>query len=251
MNIKKVRSFVIALVVLATLAPRIGASVDRLTWRASGTVEAISSDTLVVSRFSYKLTGSTSYEKNNHQTSRSAFAVGDLVSLTFLTDRSVLRVVGNTTDDTPPAKDQTPGVQPEVSRFTAKLSPLGTSTARGDSAGSYSDAQRSFALRIKLPRNSTPLATTDAEAKALIVTATITRRGDVVATCASAFETKRRKLSVYEFKTHLQKAAQNRLRSIKGSCVLPSGKSGLPIVRSGDLVTISEATAGEFLRGRF
>lgn len=251
MNIKKVPWIVIALVLLATLAPRIGATVDRLIWRASGTVESISSDALVVSRFSYKLTGSTIYEKNNHQTSRSAFAVGDHVSLTFLTDRSVLRLVGDSSDDTPPARNPTPTVKPEVSKFTAKLSPLGASTARGDSVGSYSQAEGSFALRIKLPRNSTPLATTDVEAKALIVTAAITRRGRVVATCATAFEPKRRKPSVYEFKTHLQKTGQNRLRAIKGRCVLPSGKSGLPTVRSGDLVTVSEVTAGEFLRGHF
>ena len=252
MSARKGRSIVIALVaVLSTLAPQVGASVDRLIWRASGTVESISSDSLIVDRFSYKLTGGTIYEKNNHQTTRSAFSVGDNVRLTFLTDRSVLRLVGETSGDTTPARTPGPVVKPEISRLTAKLSRLGSSTARGDSVGSYSQTERAFSIRVKVPRNSTPLATTEAQAKALVVTATITRRGAVVATCATAFETKRRKRSVYEFKTSIHKEGRNRSHAIKGRCVLASGASGLPTVRAGDVMTVSEATAGEFLTGRF
>ncbi len=252
MSARKGRSIVIALVaVFSTLAPQVGASVDRLIWRASGTVESISSDSLIVDRFSYKLTGGTIYEKNNHQTTRSAFSVGDNVRLTFLTDRSVLRLVGETSGDTTPARTPGPVVKPEISRLTAKLSRLGSSTAQGDSVASYSQAERAFSIRVKVPRNSIPLATTEAQAKALVVTATITRRGAVVATCATAFETKRRKRSVYEFKTSIHKEGRNRSHAIKGRCVLASGASGLPTVRAGDVMTVSEATAGEFLTGRF
>jgi hypothetical protein len=234
--------------------PRLSAGVDRLIWRASGTIQSITADSLTVNRFDYKLNSTTVYEKDHHQTTRSAFAPGDRVKITFITDRSVLKLEGETTNAQVPASTPTPAATPQPTKFTAKLAPLGASTARGDSFGSYSTNERTFAIRVRIPQNSIPLATTDAEARALSVKATITRRGETVATCSTAFEPRRRKRSVYEFKTHIQsngRYSSSKIRFIQGRCVLANGISGLPTIRTGDVVTVSETTAGEFLRGGF
>jgi hypothetical protein len=242
---------IVSIAIVTLYAPQISAGVDRLIWRASGTIEAISVDSLTVNRFAYKLTSTTVYEKNDRQTTRSAFSVGDHVKVTFITDRSVVQLEGESTSGHAPGSTPTPAATPQVTRLTAKLTPLGNSIARGDGVSSYSETERALTLRIKVPRNTIPLATTDAEAKDLSVTASITRHGDLVATCSTAFEPKRQKRSVYEFKVQIKKTGRSRARAIKGKCVLANGATGIPTVHAGDLVTVSEATAGEFLTGIF
>lgn len=243
--------FIASVVMLTLCAPRMSVGVDRLTWRASGTIESISADTLIVNRFTYKLTATTVYEKDHHQTTRSAFRVGDRVKLKFVTDRSVIQLENDSTSAHAPASTPTPAATPLVTRLTAKLAPLGASKARGVSVSSSSQKERAFTLLINVPRDTIPLATTDAEAKVLSVTATISRSGDLVATCSTRFEPKRKKRSVYEYKTHIQKTGHARSRAIQGKCVLANGSKGMPTVRAGDLVTASEAAYGEFLRGDF
>ena len=242
---------IVSIAILTLCAPQIGAGVDRLIWKATGSIESISASTLVVNRFTYKLTGSTVYERDDQQTTRSAFNVGDRVKVTFITDRSVVQLEEDSSSEHAPAHTPTPVAAPEITKLTAKLAPLGGSAARGDGISRYSDTERAFSLLIKVPRNTIPLATTDAEAKALAVSATITRDGGLVATCSTAFEPKRKKRSVYEFKTLIQKVGRNRARALKGTCVLASGAKGIPTVHEGDLVLVSEAAAGEFLRGDF
>lgn len=255
MNVHVRRWFLVASVSVFTLcAPRIGASVDRLIWRASGAIQSITASSLTVDRFTYSLTPTTAYEKNHHQTTRSAFSVGDRVKVTFLTDRSVLRLEEDTSRGNIPSGTPIPGATSHSSRFSAKLAPLGASTSRGNSVGSYNETEGRFTLNIKVPRNTIPLATTDEEAKALSVNAVITRRGAVVARCSTSFAVKRQKLSVYEFKTDIERKSDNgasTVRARKGRCTLPSGSIGIPTVRSGDRVTVSEKTAGEFLKGHF
>lgn len=249
----------LALVVMFVVCtPRAGSGEDRLIWKTKGVIQAISAASLTLNGFSYKLTSTTVYEKNDQHTSMSVFSVGDYVEIQFITDQTVIKVEGksaNQSDPTgTPAPVATPVATPEVTKHTAKLDPLGASTTKGESVGSYSDKESKFTLRVKIPRNTVPLATTDAQAKALKVTATITRDDELVATCTTAFETKRAKKFVYEFTTEIEgkaktKGVKSRFR--KGRCVLANGSPGLPTVRSGDLVTVSEASAGEFLRGDF
>jgi hypothetical protein len=108
-------------------------------------------------------------------------------------------------------------------------------------------------INVRIPRNTTPLATTNAEAKALSLTATITRRGEDVATCGLRFESRRRELSRYDFTTDIESTSRRRVtkvRARKGSCTLANGATGVPRVRDGDNVTISEG-GGDFLRGTF
>lgn len=243
--------FIASVAILTFCAPRMIGAVDRLMWRASGTIESISADTLVVNRFTYKLTAATVYERDHHQTTRSAFGVGDRVKLKFVTDRSVIQLENDSTSAHAPESTPNPAATPHVTRLTAKLAPLGDSKARGDSVSSSSQKERAFTLLINVPRNTIPLATTDAEAKVLSVTATISRGGDLVATCSTRFEPKRKKRSVYQYKTHIQKTGHARSRAIKGRCVLANGSAGIPTVHAGDLVTVSEATYGEFLQGDF
>jgi hypothetical protein len=147
-----------------------------------------------------------------------------------------------------------PVATPQVSKFSARLAPLGASLAQGRGAATYNSPEGSLIVTIRIPQNTIPLATTSAEAKALSITATITRKGSNVATCRPRFESKRRQLSIYEFKTEVERKARygsNKTRSKKGRCVLANGATGLPIVKAGDLVTVSEASAGEFLTGKF
>lgn len=240
--------------VLILCAPRSGASVDRLIWRATGSIQAITASSVTVNRFTYTLTPATTYERNHHQTTRSAFSVGDHVKVTFLTDRSVLQLEEDTSNGNLPTSTPTPVPTPRGSRFSAKLTPLGASMSGGNGVGSYNQTEGRFTLNIKVPRNSIPLATTDTEAKALSVSAVITRRGALVARCSTSFAVKRQKRSVYEFKTDIERKSDNgssNIRSRKGGCTLASGSIGIPIVRSGDRVTVSEEMAGEFLKGHF
>jgi hypothetical protein len=235
-------------------AARSGAATDQLIWHTKGIINAISSDSVTVNRFNYKLTSTTAYEKNGHQTTRSAFAAGDSVQLDFISDHSVLKVEGKSSSDNTASGTPTPVATQHVTKFTAKLAPLGVSTAKGDSVGSYSETQSKFSLTVKVPRNSIPLATSKAEAKELSITATLTRNDELLATCTTAFQTKQSKNSLFEFKTEIEGkggARSTKVRSLKGKCVLASGARGIPIVRAGDLVTVSEATAGEFLKGDF
>ncbi len=253
---KQIRRWIFAATVtlLTICAPRIGVGVDRLIWRASGTIDSISANSVIVSRFAYKLTPTTIYEKSHRQASLSSFAVGDRVKVTFITDRSVLRLEGESPRENTPSSTPTPDATPNISRLTAKLSPLGVSEALGNAAGSYSETESKFTATIKVPRNTIPLATTNSEAKALSVKATITRRGTIVATCTAPFSLNRRTPSVFEFKTEIERnggIGSTNLRSRKGRCVLANGSVGIPTVRSGDRMTVSEETAGEFLRGKF
>ena len=58
------------------------------------------------------------------------------------------------------------------------------------------------------------------------------------------------KNSLFDFKTEIEGkggARSTKTRSLKGKYVLASGARGIPIVRAGDLVTVSEAIAGELL----
>lgn len=231
---------------------------DRLVWKTKGVIQGITATNLKLNGFSYRLTPTTVYEKNDHQTSMSAFSVGDYVEVSFISDHSVIQVEGRSANQSVPTGTPTPlatpVATPEATKFTARLAPLGSSTARGESVGSYSETESKFTLQVRLPRNTVPLATTDAQAKALKVKVTITRDDDVVATCTTAFETTRAKRFVYEFKTEIEGKGKTRgvkSRFRKGRCILASGSSGLPTVRAGDLVTVSEASAGEFLRGDF
>jgi hypothetical protein len=246
--------FIAAVAMVAFYAPRSGTCEDRLIWYAKGTIDSITSHTLRINRFDYKLTSATAYEMDNHQTTLSAFEVGDHVKVTFLTDRSALKVEGESSNEQAPSRTPTPAATPKVTKLSARLAPLGTSKAKGESVGTYSSTQSKFILLIKIPRNSIPLATTEVEAKALSVRATITRDGDLVARCTTAFAAKRAKRSVFEYKTEIERrssAGSKRTRARKGRCVLANGSTGLPSVRPGDLVTISETAAGEFLRGDF
>jgi hypothetical protein len=109
-------------------------------------------------------------------------------------------------------------------------------------------------IEVRVPRNTIPLATTNAEAKSLSLTATITRRGEDLATCGLRFYSRRRELSRYEFETDIESSTRRRVtkvRARKGSCKLANGSTGLPKVKDGDVVTVSEADAGEFLKGTF
>jgi hypothetical protein len=141
-----------------------------------------------------------------------------------------------------------------VKKSSARLASHGDSRAKGESNASYGETESKFIVQVRIPRNSIPLATTEAEAKALSVKTTITRDGELVARCTASFQPKRRKRFVFEYKTEVERKGRTgatRARSRKGRCVLANGSVGLPSVRSGDLVTVSEATAGEFLKGDF
>lgn len=246
--------YIAAVVMFAILAPRASGAEDQLIWKTKGTIQAIVSGSLKLNGFSYKLTPSTVYKKNEQQTALSAFAAGDYVEVSFISDHSVLKVEGKTSTQPVPTSTPTPSPTPAVKRFTARLTPLGTSAARGESSAGYSETSSKFTLHVRIPRNTIPLATRDVEAKALSVTATITRGGNVVATCATSFEKKRVKRSVFEFKTEIEGKGKTRgikARSRKGRCVLANGSTGIPTVRLGDFVTVSEAQAGEFVRGTF
>jgi hypothetical protein len=217
-------------------------------------IESITANTLTVNRLAFKLTSATIYEKSQHQSNLSSFAVGDRVKVTFITDRSVLRLEGDTSSGDSPTRTPTHVATPHLSRLTARLAPLGVSKARGECVGSYSETGRRFTLNIQIPRNTIPFATTNGEAETLSVNAKITRHGKLVATCATSFALNQRKRAVFEFKTDLTGKGHARSRNIasrKGRCVLPNGSVGPPIVRLGDLVTVSETTAGEFLTGDF
>jgi len=253
---KRVRRWIFAATVTLIImcAPRIGVGVDRLIWRASGTIDSISASSVSVNHFAYKLTSETMYEKSHQQVNLSSFGVGDRVKVTFITDRSVLRLEGESSRESTPSSTPTPDATPNSSRLTAKLSPLGVSEALGNAAGSYSETESKFTATIKVPRNTIPLATTISDAKALSVNATITRRGTIIATCTAPFSLNRRTPSVFEFKTEIERngsVGSANIRSRKGRCVLANGSVGIPTVRSGDRMTVSEATAGEFLRGKF
>ena len=227
-------------------------AVDQLIWRTKGAIDSISAESITVNRFNYKLTATTVYEKNDQQTGRSAFVAGDYVQLEFLSDHTVLKVREKSSRESVPASTPTPAATPHATKYTARLAPLGASKAKGDSAGSYGETESKFTVTVKVPRNSIPLATTRAEAKALSITAAITRNDELVATCAAAFETKQSKKSLLEFKTEINGKGGSRstkARARRGYCVLASGARGIPIVRAGDVVTVSETTAGEFLRG--
>jgi hypothetical protein len=245
-------------VLLAMCAARNGVAEDRLIWNAKGVIQSITADTLTINKFAYKLTPSTIYEKHDRETSRATFAAGDYVKVTFVTDRSVLKVEEEISEQSAPtstpAPTAIPEATPEVTKHTARLLPLGNSRAKGESVGSYSAKEGKFTLRVQLPRNSVPQAATVADAKALAVKATITRDNKLVATCTVAFEAKQAKKSVFEFRTEIErtiKSSSSKARSRKGRCVLARGSVGLPVVRAGDLVTVSEESAGEFLRGDF
>lgn len=243
-----------AVVMFAISAPRASRAEDQLIWKTKGTIQAIVSGSLKLNGFSYKLTPTTVYKKNEQQTALSAFAAGDYVEVSFISDHSVLKVEGKASTQAVPTSTPTPSPTPVVTRFTARFTPLGTSAARGESSAGYSETSSKFTLHVRIPRNTIPLATRDAEAKVLSVTATITRGVDVVATCATAFEKKRAKRSVFEFKTEIEGKGKTRgakARSRNGRCVLANGSTGIPTVRVGDLVTVSEAQAGEFVRGTF
>jgi hypothetical protein len=241
---------------IALCAPRATIGEDRLIWHAKGSIQSISSGTLTVNRFEYKLTPSTVYEKDDRTTTLSAFTVGDFVKITFLTDRSVLEVEAETPrEDAPSATPTpTPAATPNVNKFTTVLTQLGTSTAKGQSGASYGATESKFALNVKIPRNTIPLATTIAEARELSITALITRDGDLVATCTAALDPKRKKKSIFEYKTEIERknrAGARKARSKHGRCILANGSAGLPNVRAGDVVSVSEAVAGEFLRGQY
>ena len=239
---------------IGLFAPRATTAEDRLIWHAKGSIQSISSGTLTVNRFEYKLTPSTVYEKDDRPTTLSAFTVGDFVKITFLTDRSVLEVEAETLREDAPNPTPTPSATPNVTKFTTVLTQLGTSTAKGQSGASYGATESKFSLNIKIPRNTIPLATTIAEARALSITALITRDGDLVATCTAALDPKRKKKSIFEYKTEIERknrAGARRARSKHGRCILANGSAGLPNVRAGDIVSVSEAVAGEFLRGQY
>lgn len=243
--------YVASVVILALCLPRMAVASDQLVWKVKGTIEAITSDSLSIKGFSYTLTSATAYEKNDHQTTRSAFAVGDYVQVSFLSDSSVLKVEGTSEAHITPTPIPTPVATPKVTRFNARLKPLGSSTAKGESVASYSEKESKFTVNVRIPHNSIPFATTESEAKVLVVKAAIMRDGDLVATCTAAFEPKKAQSAVFKFKTEIEKKSSARARSRKGRCVLAKGRTGLPTVRVGDLVTVSEATAGEFLKGYF
>lgn len=248
--------YIAATVIFAIWSPRTSRAEDLLIWKTKGTIQSIASGSLMLKGFSYTLTSKTVYEKNNHQTNLSAFVVGDYVEVSFLSDHSVLKVEGKSSNQTVPTSTPTPtpSATPDVTKFTARLDALGASTARGESAAGYSATESKFTLHVRIPRKTIPLVTTEVEAKALSVKAIITRGDDVVATCSTAFEKNRAKRFVFEFRTEIERNGTMRstkARSRKGRCILANGSTGLPTVRAGDLVTVSEAQAGEFLRGDF
>lgn len=246
--------YIAAVVLFGILAPGASRAEDQLILKTKGIIQAIVPGSLKLNGFSYKLTPTTLYKKNEQQTALSAFAAGDYVEVSFISDHSVLKVEGKTSNQAVPTSTPTPSPTPAVTRFTARLAPLGTSAARGESSAGYSETASKFALHVRIPRNSIPLATRDAEARAWSVTAIISRGDDVVATCTTAFEKKRAKRSVFEFKTEIEgkgKTRGSKARSRKGRCVLANGTTGIPTIRVGDFVTVSEAQAGEFVRGKF
>lgn len=257
MKIRALRCIIsMSLGILAFTHSRASQSEDRLIWTAHGKIQSITAELLIVNKFEYKLNSSTVYEKDHRQTTRSAFESGDQVKITFLTDRSVLELEGESSGEMPDplSPTPTPDPTPEIRRRSTRLTPLGASKAKGESIGSYSSKESQFVVSVKIPRNSTPLATTIEEAKALSVQATITRKDTLIATCDIALDKKQSTRSLYQFQAQIQSKGNNsssRVRSRKGRCVLASGLAGIPSVRSGDRVSISESSAGEFLEGEF
>lgn len=244
----------VAVMALYTIHP--GECEDRLVWEAQGSLQSIGSDSIVVSDFRYELTPSTAYERDNHPASRESFAVGDHVKVTFLTDRSVLELVGKSSDDEQPDATPVPILAPQATPISTRLSPYAPlpTLARGEVSATYTGRKSRFVIKVRIPRNTVPLATTNAEAKALSLTATITRKGEDVATCGLRFYSRRRELSRYDFETDIESTTRRRVtkvRARKGSCKLANGATGLPKVKDGDVVTVSEADAGEFLKGTF
>jgi hypothetical protein len=230
-------------------------SEDRLIWEARGALQSIGNDTITVSDFQYKLTAATAYERDNQPASRGSFVIGEQVKVTFLTDRSVLELEGESSShNDPAATTPTPVPTPEATPLSARLSPYRPSVARGEARATYTRGKSRFVIEVRVPRNTIPLATTNAEAKSLSLTATITRRGEDLATCGLRFYSRRRELSRYEFETEIESSTRRRVtkvRARKGSCKLANGSTGLPKVKDGDVVTVSEADAGEFLKGTF
>jgi hypothetical protein len=234
---------------------------DRLVWNAQGSLQSIGNDSIVVDNFQYELTSSTAYERNNQPASRESFVVGDHVKVKFITDRSVLELVGKSSDDdqpdtTPAPIMATPIPTPEATPISTRLSPFSIvpTRARGEVRSTYTGRKNRFVINVRIPRNTVPLATTNAEAKALSLTATITRRGEDLATCGLRFESRRRELSRYDFKTDIESTTRRRVtkvRARKGSCTLANGATGVPRVKDGDNVSISEADGGDFLQGTF
>jgi len=243
-----------ALMALSTI--HMGECEDRLVWKAQGSLQSIGNDSIVVDNFQYELTSSTAYERNNQPASRESFVVGDHVKVTFITDRSVLELVGKSSDDDQPDATPAPIPPPEATPISTRLSPFSIvpTRARGEVRATYTGRKNRLVINVRIPRNTTPLATTNAEAKSLSLTATITRRGEDLATCGLRFYSRRRELSRYEFETDIESSTRRRVtkvRARKGSCKLANGSTGLPKVKDGDVVTVSEADAGEFLKGTF
>ena len=243
------------LVAISVCASQNAMSEDRLIWEARGALQSIGNDTITVSDFQYKLTAATAYERDNQPASRGSFVIGEQVKVTFLTDRSVLELEGESSShNDPAATTPTPVPTPEATPLSARLSPYRPSVARGEARATYTRGKSRFVIEVRVPRNTIPLATTNAEAKSLSLTATITRRGEDLATCGLRFYSRRRELSRYEFETEIESSTRRRVtkvRARKGSCKLANGSTGLPKVKDGDVVTVSEADAGEFLKGTF
>ncbi|MEY4668206.1 MAG: hypothetical protein RL518_905 [Pseudomonadota bacterium] len=256
MKITLLRSVRLATVaLLALIVTSTGARAEkRLTWQSKGTLQVIKADAITVDGFPYKLTAGTVYDRYGQHTTLSSFKVGDYVKVTFLTDRTVLELEAQQSGGQSSTGTPTPAPTPQPSRFSARLSPLGTSVSQGRSAATYQGAAGRFTLEVKIPQNTIPLATTPADAKAMVITATITRKGVVIATCSTRFEATRRKVTAYDFKTEIERTIRygsSRTRAKKGNCILADGSQGLPIVKGGDRMTVSEPTAGEFLTGTF
>ena len=244
-----------------------------------GTIASITPTQVTVGTLTCVTNSGTEYENLQGGTiSRSEFTVGDRVKLVCRGGSAhSLEMERNNggggsssgSDDSSSGGGSNGGGGSEV-RLKSRLNlidgvasgavePVGKIEYRNKSNGSGRDDRFKITVKVPLP-SVVPVADTLAEARALDLTAVLSRNATPYAVCTLGYDHRSaiKGSPAVEHKIELryeQKGSQLRLKSSKGKCDLDPSvdgvQAGFPEIADGDTVVIQDSLAGEFLTGQF
>lgn len=142
----------------------------------------------------------------------------------------------------------------EIRRNSTLKTPSGvTSSVSGKSQYIDTKGEKRLHIRVQVPLGSTvPPLPSESSAQALSLIGQISRAGVLLASCQLEFRKVNSDSGRARYELEIRKKIRKSLREKFGSCTLAdSSQPGLPAIKKGDSLSISETSVGTFLEGSF
>ncbi|MBN8550245.1 MAG: hypothetical protein J0M12_13080 [Deltaproteobacteria bacterium] len=261
------KTYYVALLSGAVMSLHAGAAFARDGDQISrGTISAITANRVTVGSLSCPTNGGTEYEDlQGNPIPRSRFNVGDVVKLVCRgSSAHSLEMENDNGGGSNSNGGGGNGGSTDVKLKDRFAPPDGVTTGavgkvdyRNKPNGAGRDDRLTITVKVPVP-SEVPAAATFAEARALDLSAVLSRDGTPYARCTLGYDhrTAVRSVVAAEHKIDLRYEMKNsklKLKSSKGRCdtnlALDGVQSGFPSVEAGDTIVIEDSLAGDILEG--